>query len=147
MLKKALITGGAGFVGSYVAKQLLKLGYEVYLYDSFVMYLTPTPGANQVDFFQRIADVYDRIKIIRGNTLDKDFLRRQMNLVKPDVVVHLAAMPLAALAIEHTEEAFQTICGSTQNLLEILRDFDHPVPPALRLVKHGVRRLQVARSR
>lgn len=125
-MKKALITGGAGFVGSYVTKQLLRLGYEVHLYDSFVMYLTPTPGANQVDFFQRIADVYDQIKIIRGNTLDKDFLRRQMNMVKPDVVIHLAAMPLAALAIEHTEEAFQTICGSTQNLLEILRDFDHP---------------------
>lgn len=124
--KKALVTGGAGFVGSYVTRQLLKLGYEVYLYDSFVVYLTPTPGSDKVDFTQRIADIYDKVHIIRGNTLDKDFLRRQMNAVKPDVVVHLAAMPLAALAIEHTEEAFQTICTSTQNILEILRDFDHP---------------------
>ncbi len=124
-MKKAFVTGGAGFVGSYVTKQLLNMGYEVFLYDSFVMYLTPMPNTKQVDFFQRLSNIHDQINIIRGNTLDKDYLRRQLNLVKPDVIVHLAAMPLAALAINHTEEAFHTICGSTQNLLEILRDFKH----------------------
>ena len=34
-MKKVLITGGAGFVGSRVAHQFLEQNYEVYIYDSF----------------------------------------------------------------------------------------------------------------
>jgi len=124
-MKKVLVTGGAGFVGSYVVKQLCTMGHDVYIYDSFITYLTPAPRTPHVDFMQRLEGIFDRVHIIRGNTLDKDFFRRQLNLIKPDVVIHLAAMPLAALAIEHTEEAFQTICGSTHSILEILRDFEH----------------------
>lgn len=122
----ALITGGAGFLGSAVARQLLDEGLEIALYDSFVVYAKPDGQQPPFDFSARLKPLLKQVKLIRGNTLDRDYLRRAMHEIRPSVVIHMAAMPLAALAIEHTEEAYQTICTSTHNLLEIMRDVDWP---------------------
>lgn len=125
-MSRIMVTGGAGFVGSYIVRRLLRDGHDVTVYDSFVQYMLPDPRQAQPNLALRLHDVVDRIKLVRGDTLNKDFLRRQIVAAKPDVIIHMAAMPLAALAIEHTEEAFQSILTSTQNLLEILRDLNSP---------------------
>ncbi len=123
---KAVVTGGAGFIGSHVVRRLLSAGYDTYIYDSFTVYAVPDPTAEQPNYAFRLRGVYPDVHIIRGNTLNKDFLRRHLLEIKPDVIIHMAAMPLAALAIEHTEEAFGSILNSTHNILEVMRDFDHP---------------------
>jgi nucleoside-diphosphate-sugar epimerase len=125
-MPKAFVTGGAGFVGSNVVKRLVAEGYDTTVYDSFVVYIPADPHKRQLNFISRLADVYDQISILRGDTLNKDFLRRQLNAIRPDVIIHTASMPLAALAIQHTEEAFASIVTSTLNILEVMRDFDHP---------------------
>ena len=124
--RKVLVTGGAGFIGSYVVRLLLAEECDVYVYDSFVVYAAPDPNKEQPNFAFRLKGIYDQIHLIRGSTLNKDFLRRQLLEIQPDVIMHMAAMPLAALAIEHTEEAFQSIVTSTHNILEVMRDFTHP---------------------
>ena len=40
-MAKIFITGGAGFIGSCVARRLLDMGHEIALYDSFVSYVYP----------------------------------------------------------------------------------------------------------
>src|SRR3954464_14674559 len=117
--KRVLITGGAGFIGSHLARRFLKADYKVALYDSFVVYSLPDPNREQPNFAFRLKDFYSSVELIRGSTLNKDFLRRSLAAAEPEVIVHMAALPLAALAIEHTEEAFQSILNSTQNILEI----------------------------
>ena len=124
--RKILVTGGAGFIGSYVVRLLVEAGWDVSVYDSFVVYSTPHPDRETPNFIVRLKDLYPKIRLIRGSTLNKDFLRRTLTQIQPDVILHMAAMPLAALAIEHTEEAFQSIVCSTHNLLEIMRDLAHP---------------------
>ncbi len=124
--RRIFVTGGAGFIGSYVVRLLLDASYDVSIYDSFVVYSVPDPDAAQPNFMTRLKDIRSRVQLIRGSTLNKDFLRRKLVEVKPDVIIHMAAMPLAALAIEHTEEAFQSIVVSTHNILEILRALPHP---------------------
>ena len=126
MAGKALVTGGAGFIGSHVVKRLLAAGWEVYIYDSFTVYMTPDPEADQPNFAFRLRGLSPQARIVRGNTLNKDFLRRTVLEIEPDVIIHMAAMPLAAVAIEHTEEAYDSILTSTHNILEILRDVEHP---------------------
>ena len=39
-----LITGGAGFIGSHVAHELVAEGHEVILYDAFLLYASPLEG-------------------------------------------------------------------------------------------------------
>lgn len=123
--KKIFVTGGAGFLGSQVVKKLVKLGHEVSIYDSFVVYTKPDPNVSSFDFITRLNDIFSDINLIRGDVLNKDFLRRSLNKIKPDIIIHMASMPLAALALEHSEEAYNSILTSTMNILEIIRDFDH----------------------
>ena len=124
-MKKVFITGGAGFIGSRVVREFLNADYEVTVFDSFKQYLLPDPEARPVNLLNRLKDVIQKITIITGDTLNKDFLRRSILNVKPDVIVHTAALPLANIAIEQTEEAYESILSSTVNILEIIRDFDH----------------------
>ncbi len=125
MVKKIFVTGGAGFLGSQVVKKLISQGHQVTVYDSFVIYSKPNPDLKLLDFNLRLKNVYKKIDLIRGDTLNKDYLRRCLNKIKPEIIIHMAAMPLAALALEHTEEAYNSILTSTQNILEIMRDFNH----------------------
>ena len=124
-MKKIFITGGAGFLGSNVVKRLVSEGHDVTVYDSFVIYTKPNPDSTQLNYNLRLQSVFDDIKVIRGDTLNKDYLRRTLNTINPDIIIHMAAMPLAALALEHTEEAYNSILTSTQNILEVMRDFEH----------------------
>tara|TARA_Y100001970_G_C14240841_1_gene864810 strand:+ start:2185 stop:3150 length:966 start_codon:yes stop_codon:yes gene_type:complete len=124
-MKKVFITGGAGFVGSRVANQFLGNDYKVYIYDTFKQYLIPDPNKEQPNLLIRLADIFEQIELIQGDTLNKDYLRRTLMKIKPDVIVHMAALPLAVVAIEQTEEAFNSILDSTINILEIIRDFNH----------------------
>ena len=124
-MPKVFITGGAGFVGSRVVQRFLSDGYDVTVYDTLKQYLPPDPSAPGVNLLARLADVIDRIKMIQGDTTNRDHLRRSLNAVRPDILVHMAALPLASVAIEQSEEAFGSILESTVNVLEVMRDFDH----------------------
>lgn len=124
-MPKAFITGGAGFIGSRVVREFLAADYEVTVFDSFKQYVAPDPKAEPVNLLARLADVSDDISLLTGDTLNKDYLRRTLNQIRPDVIVHMAALPLANVAIEQTEEAFDSILSSTVNILEIVRDFEH----------------------
>lgn len=125
-MRKVFITGGAGFVGSRVAKRFVDSGDAVFIFDTFKQYLIPNPEVSPPNLLIRLKDFIDRIELIQGDTLNKDHLRRVLQRVRPDVIIHMAALPLAFMAIEHSEDAFRSILESTVNFLEILRDFEHP---------------------
>jgi len=121
-MKKVFITGGAGFIGSHVVREFLKAGFKVKIYDAFRQFLTMELNEENFDLRLRLKDVWNKIEIARGDTFNKDFLRRSIESFKPDIIIHTAALPLASEAIEHTEEALDTIFIGTFNLLEVIRD-------------------------
>jgi UDP-glucose 4-epimerase len=124
--QRVVVTGGAGFIGSSVCRELLARGCVVSIYDAFVVNFVPDPSVAQPNLAFRLEGIYSDLTVIRGSTNNKDTLRRALSRLRPDAVVHMAAMPLAKLAIENSEEAFQSIVTSTVNLLEIMRDLPHP---------------------
>lgn len=125
MKRRVFITGGAGFVGSRVVKRFVDAGDDVVIFDTFRQYLIPNPNEPPPNLMLRLKDYIKDVEIVRGDTLNKDHLRRALNAFKPDIIVHMAALPLAAVAIEHTEEANTSIVDGTMNMLEIVRDFRH----------------------
>jgi dTDP-L-rhamnose 4-epimerase len=76
-----LITGGAGFIGSHLADELLAHGYAVRVLDSLVDQVHD--GAARPEYLD--ADV----ELVRGDVRDADAVRRALQGV--DSVVHLAA--------------------------------------------------------
>ncbi len=82
MSKKILITGGAGFVGSHLADELLDHGYEVRVLDC----LHPQVHGSAIGKPEYLAEDID---LIRGDIRDPQVVWRALNGVS--VVFHLAA--------------------------------------------------------
>ncbi len=83
MLKRVLITGGAGFIGSHMVDLLLEKGYEVRVFDNLepqVHGVIDSPP----DYLSRDAE------FIRGDILDRDAMVKALDGV--DAVIHDAAM-------------------------------------------------------
>ncbi len=127
-MARVLVTGGAGLIGSHLVREMLDAGHNVLALDAFTQYRMPTVNEDAgYNFDYRMNKLLAGAQVLRGNVCDKDHLRRQFVSFQPDCVVHFAAMPLADMAIEFSEEALGCIINGTVNLLEIARDM-----PAIR---------------
>jgi len=103
-MKKALITGGAGFIGYHLSRNLLKNGYQVDLIDNFsrgvrddfLLELAVQHGAKLLDF-----DLLDR-NVLDG--LDQDY----------SYIYHLAAI----IGVQHVLKAPYDVLTKNVDLLE-----------------------------
>ncbi|MFP4143826.1 MAG: NAD-dependent epimerase/dehydratase family protein [Phycisphaeraceae bacterium] len=82
MNRHILITGGAGFIGSHLADQLLARGHRVRVLDALVEQVHGASG-------DRPVYLHDDVELIRGDVRDRDKLRQALDGV--EVVYHLAA--------------------------------------------------------
>jgi UDP-glucose 4-epimerase len=108
---KLLVTGGAGYVGSVVAHQLVEAGHETVVLDNLTKgHERAIPEGTR---FARV-DLLDP-KTTR-TTLSEDF----------DGVLHFAALSLVGESVEQPERYYRNnVCG-TLALLEAMRDADVP---------------------
>lgn len=107
MLKRILVTGGAGFIGSTVAQYLLNLGYKVVVFDSFIR--------RGVEYnIGRLKGA----KIIRGDVRFEEDLE---SVGKVDGIIHAAANPGIRLSILRPKFDFDTNASGTLNILEYAR--------------------------
>lgn len=84
---RALVTGGAGFIGSHVVDRLLGSGDEVWVVDNFNDYYDPALKR------RNIAHHHDepRFHLVEADILDEPKLGAAFSIAKPDLVIHLAA--------------------------------------------------------
>lgn len=119
--KKIFITGGAGFVGYFVIKELIKGGHKVIVYDAFLNFI-PSQESNYPFYLkERLKDIQNKAKIIKGDLRDKEYLKKIIKEEKPEIVIHLAAIPLASASNQFFDDAIQTNLNGTINLLESIR--------------------------
>jgi len=114
MSKSVLITGITGFVGPYLARELLQKDHEVYgLYRRRV----DNSGLMRL---RQMNILYD-VKLIEGDVTNLSSLIFALSKCKPDLIFHLAAQSFIPRSFDDPLETFRINSYGTQNLLEAVR--------------------------
>lgn len=109
-MKKILVTGGAGYIGSICVEELINRGFKVSVFDNL------TEGhAKAVD---------SRADLFQGDLADRSVLRHAFGEVKPDAVMHFAANALVGESMTNPSKYFRNnVCGGI-NLLDMAVEFE-----------------------
>lgn len=113
-----LITGGAGFIGSSLADDLLEKNNRVVVIDNFCDFYDPKIKENNI----KNALKNDNYKLYRGDIRDKKLLNKIFSENNIDIVVHLAAMAGVRPSIENPVLYQEVNCLGTQNILECMKE-------------------------
>ncbi|WP_113969708.1 NAD-dependent epimerase/dehydratase family protein [Rossellomorea aquimaris] len=110
---KIVITGGAGFIGMHLTKRLLKVGHQVSIIDCFHTYYSAHRKKQHVSEIKfPTGDLYE------VDLLDRDKTRAIINELKPDAVIHLAALPGVAYSLEEPLKYVDYDIKATINMVE-----------------------------
>jgi nucleoside-diphosphate-sugar epimerase len=120
MPSNCLVTGGAGFIGSHIAENLVKQGERVRVLDNF----STGKEENLIAF-------RDDVELLRGDLADPEDCRRAVKGV--EYVFHHGAIPSVPVSVKDPVRTHQSNITGTLNLLVAARDA-------------GVRRLVYAAS-
>ena len=130
-MKRVLITGGAGFIGSHIALKLLEKGYKVTVLDNL---LEKIHGAAPDNTSPLYCSIKDKVHFIKGDVCDKPLLEQALQDV--EYVIHLAAETGTGQSMYEIKRYIDVNIGGTALLLDILTN-----------TKNHVKRVVVAESR
>jgi UDP-glucose 4-epimerase len=108
-VQRALITGGAGFIGSTLADRLVADGVQVAILDDF--------RTGRREFIE--AALANGARLWEGDVLDRDLLRRAME--GADTVFHLQANADVRHGLEHPQRDLEQNTRATSEVLEAMR--------------------------
>lgn len=120
ILMRALVTGGAGFIGSHIVDALVSRGHSVRVLDNF--------SAGKRD---NLSATEGKIEIVEADVRDAPQL--DFYVAGSDVVFHEAAIVSVPYSIEHPQETHDVNLQGTLNVLQAAR-------------RHGVKRVVFASS-
>ncbi len=120
-MKNILITGGLGFIGTALAKKIIKenKGKFCILLDNFGGYINPSIGSFYDYRKLRLQAINkDKYKIERTDTNNFKSVLSIIKKYKPELIYHTAALPLAKVSNVNADEAKQGSIDSTINLID-----------------------------
>ena len=130
-MKKILITGGAGFIGSNISLKLLSKGYQVRVFDNLSSQIHGTsPDVTSPLFIS----IKDKVEFFKGDILNKKELEEALS--GQDAVIHLAAETGTGQSMYEIKRYCDVNVGGTALLLDILTN-----------QKHTIQKIVVASSR
>lgn len=112
--KNILITGISGFVGPYLAEELLKRGTNVY-----GLVRKRADGSKPKNPVDR--GIIENVTLIDGDLTDITSLASALDISEPDFVFHLASQSYVPRSFTHPLETVGINCMGTANLLEAIR--------------------------
>ncbi len=103
-MKKILVTGGAGYIGSACTEYLLDHGYEVTVFDALI-----TGHRDAVD---------PRAKFIEGDLADRQLIIDVCKQEKPEAIMHFAAFSLVGESMKNPSKYFRNNLAAAINLAD-----------------------------
>ena len=110
-MKKVVVTGGAGFIGSHLAEELARRDYRVIILDD----LSTGKVENIEDLLGK-----ENVEFIKGSITDLPLLRELFRGV--DYVFHQAALPSVPRSIENPQASHEVNVSGTLNVLLAARE-------------------------
>lgn len=107
-MMRVLVTGGAGYIGSVVAEELVKDGHHVVVYDNLYK-------------GHREAVVPDA-EFIQADVMDSQTLRRTLEEHRIESVIHMAADSLVGESVEEPAKYYRNNVVAGLALLDAMRD-------------------------
>jgi UDP-glucose 4-epimerase len=113
---KALITGGAGFIGSHLAERLLELGHEVFIIDNLW-----TGKLSNIENVQN----HERLHLVVDTILNESVMNEL--IFKIDHIYHLAAAVGVKNIMDHPVETLDINVKGTEVVLRLANRFKKKV--------------------
>ncbi|MCB6414359.1 MAG: UDP-glucose 4-epimerase GalE [Dorea sp.] len=108
-----LITGGAGYIGSHTALELLKEGYEVVIYDNLCN--------SSRESIRRVEELTGKtIRFYEGDVLDAASLEKLFAAEEVEAVIHCAALKAVGESVQKPLEYYQNNITGTLTLLGVM---------------------------
>jgi len=111
--KRALVTGGAGFIGSHVVERFLADGYDVLVVDDL------STGS--------VANVIEPARLEQLDIVDADALAHCVSTFEPEVVCHLAAQASVTVSVGRPEHDLAVNVRGTMNVCQAARAVGAPI--------------------
>jgi UDP-glucose 4-epimerase len=114
-MKRVLVTGGTGYIGSHTVIELIQLGYEVLIIDNL--------SNSKIDILDKIETItgtrphFEKVEMCDAQALDT-FFEKNKNI---DSVIHFAAVLQVAESVENPFKYYHNNLYSTINLLESMK--------------------------
>ncbi len=105
-MKRVLITGGAGFIGSAIIKELQKNDYDIYVIDN-------------LSFGNRAFITISDDKFFNADILDKTKIDEIIVKINPHKIIHLAAIHFIPYCNQHPFESSNINIQGTINILKV----------------------------
>lgn len=116
---KILVTGGAGFIGSFVAKKLADRGDEVVIVDNLNAYYDPKLKKDRLGFLSSYDNIeINELDIANYKDLEKIFTKHSF-----DKICHLAAQAGVRYSLENPQVYIDSNIVGTHNIFELARQF------------------------
>lgn len=113
-MKRVIVTGAAGFIGSHLSHCLSSNGYDVFGLDNFNEYYSPDLKRDRIKHFG--------LNVTTLDINDEASLSSFIKNTRPDIVVHLAAMAGVRYSVKNPKIYCTVNIDGTQNIIDACKE-------------------------
>ena len=127
-MKKILVTGGSGFIGSHICVSLIEKGYEVLILDLLCNSSKKVLEKIEEIFLINGSDIKDKLSFIEGDIRDQKIIReifhKSLLDKKPiQAVIHLAGLKANEESIKEPMKYWDVNVGGALTLFSTMLDY------------------------
>lgn len=116
-MKKIMVVGGAGYIGSHTCIELLQSGYEIVVIDNL-----SNSSSESLRRIEEICDLKEKIDFHKVDIKDSKTLSSVFSLYDIDVVIHFAAYKSVGESLKKPLEYYENNISGTISLLKVMKE-------------------------